>query len=37
MIAGDPWLGPETLTLVFPLGVFLVGIVWLFFERRPNR
>ena len=37
MIGTDQYIGPEVLTFAFPLGVFLVGLVWLALQRRPNR
>lgn len=36
MTAVDNWIGPQVLTLVIPLGAFLAGMLWLFFQRRPN-
>jgi hypothetical protein len=29
--------GGQVLTLVIPLGFFLLFLVWLFFQRGPNR
>lgn len=37
MIGADQWMGPEVMTFAVPLGVFLVGLVWLALQRRPNR
>lgn len=37
MLSGvDTYIGPEALTIAIPLGAFLVGLLWLFFSRRPN-
>lgn len=37
MLTGtDTWIGAQVLTLAIPLGAFLVGLLWLFFQRRPN-
>lgn len=36
MIGTGQWMGPEVMTLAFPLGVFVVGLVWLALQRRPN-
>jgi len=30
------YLGAQVLTLAIPLGAFLVSLLWLFFQRRPN-
>jgi len=30
------YLGAQVLTLAIPLGAFLAGLLWLFFQRRPN-
>jgi hypothetical protein len=37
VIAADPYIGPEALTFAIPLGVFVVGLLWLLLQRRPNR
>jgi hypothetical protein len=26
----------QVLTIAIPLGAFLLGLLWLFFQRRPN-
>jgi hypothetical protein len=30
------YIWAQVLTIAIPLGVFLVGLLWLFFQRRPN-
>jgi hypothetical protein len=37
MIGTDPYIGAQVLTFAIPLGAFVVGLLWLFFQRRPNR
>lgn len=37
MIGMDQYIGPQLLTVFFPLGAFLVGLLWLALQRRPNR
>jgi hypothetical protein len=37
VMATDPYIGPQVLTFAVPLGVFLVGLLWLLLQRRPNR
>jgi hypothetical protein len=32
----DQFIGPEVLTIAIPLGAFLVGLLWLFLQRRPD-
>ncbi len=36
MIGTDSYIGAQVLTIAIPLGAFLVGLLWLFFQRRPN-
>ena len=36
-VAMDSYIGPETLTLVVPLGTLLVVLLWGFFQRRSSR
>lgn len=31
-----PFIGEQLLTLGIPLGAFLAGLLWLFFQRRPR-
>jgi hypothetical protein len=32
----DTFIGAQVLTVAVPLGAFLIGLLWLFFQRRPN-
>jgi len=36
-MAADSYIGAQVLSFAIPLGAFLVGLLWLFFQRRPNR
>jgi hypothetical protein len=36
MIATDPYVGAQALTMAIPLGVFVVGLLWFFFVRPRN-
>jgi hypothetical protein len=36
MIATDPYVGAQALTMAIPLGAFIAGLVWLFFVRPRN-
>jgi hypothetical protein len=36
MIATDPYIGAQVLTMGIPLGAFLAGLLWLFFVRARN-
>ena len=36
MVAANPYFGSQFLTLAVPLGVFIAGCIWLFFQRRPS-
>jgi len=29
--------GGQALTLIIPLGFFILVVIWLFFQRRPSR
>ncbi len=33
----DPYIVGQILTLAIPLGSFIVGCIWLFFQRRNSR
>lgn len=35
-VAATNYLGAQVLTLAIPLGAFLAGLLWLFFQRRPH-
>jgi len=37
VISADSYIGAQVLTFAIPLGAFLAGLLWLFFQRRPNR
>lgn len=37
MFGTDQYIGAQMLTLAIPLGAFLAGLLWLFFQRRPDR
>ena len=37
MLAADAFIGAQVQTVAIPLGVFLVGLLWLFFQRRPTQ
>jgi len=30
---GDPWIGPQVLTLAIPLGTLFLVCIWAFFQR----
>ena len=32
----NAYFGTQLLTLVVPLGVFIAGCIWLFFQRTPS-
>ena len=36
MFGTDQYIGAQVLTFAIPLGVFLAGLLWLFFQRRPR-
>jgi hypothetical protein len=33
----DQYIGAQVLTLAIPLGAFLVGLLWLFLQHRPDQ
>lgn len=37
MLAADTFIGAQVQTAAVPLGVLLIGLLWLFFQRRPTR
>lgn len=37
MVGTDTYIGAQVLTFAIPLGAFLAGVLWLFFNRSPHR
>ncbi len=35
--AGDPYFGAQVLTLVVPLGTFIIVCIWGYFQRQSSR